>query len=50
MAGNLEVVFLVKKTGVTVTRNFTSQYLCRKFVNKLRYSKALRLISCPLLD
>lgn len=42
----LEVVFLNER-GVRCVRVFDSEYLCRKFVNKLRYSKRCRLISYP---
>lgn len=47
--GRLEVVFLVKESGKTVTREFDSPYRCRLFVNKLKHSKRLQLIAYPLL-
>ena len=42
----LKVIFLNEK-GERITREFDSEYLCRKFVNKLRFSKRCRLISYP---
>lgn len=42
----LTVIFLNEK-GERVIREFDSEYLCRKFVNKLRFSKRCRLISYP---
>ena len=48
MYGELSVVFLVKETGARVTKTFDSEYLCRKFVNKIKHSKKCALISCPL--
>lgn len=47
---NLRVVFQIVETGARVERFFDSEYLCRKFVNKLRHSKRCRLISYPLFS
>lgn len=44
----LEVIFLVIKSGERVSKIFTSEYECRKFVNKLRHSKSCQLVSYPL--
>lgn len=43
----LEVVYEIRETGVQLRRVFDSEYLCRKFVNKVRHSKKVALISCP---
>lgn len=43
----LKVVFLNEK-GARVEKEFDSEYLCRKFVNKLRHSKHCQLVSFPL--
>lgn len=43
----LRVVFLVLDSGARVEKVFDSEYLCRKFVNKLKHSKRCRLISYP---
>ena len=43
----LRVVFLVIESGARVEKVFDSEYLCRKFVNKLRHSKRCKLISYP---
>ena len=48
--GKLEVIFMVKETGVKVTKVFDSPYHCRLFVNKLKHSKRLCLIAYPILD
>lgn len=45
-----EVTFLVLETGKRVTREFNNYLECRKFCNKLRYSKRCRLISSPLFE
>lgn len=45
-----EVVYLIRESGVKVTKNFDSPYLCRRLVNKLRHSKKCELISCPMLE
>ncbi len=42
------VTFIVVDTKTTVSRRFTSEYLARKFVNKLKHSKRCRLVSYPL--
>ena len=44
----MKVVFIVKKTGARVTKEFNSEYLCRQFVNKLKRSKRLDLVSYPM--
>lgn len=41
------VTFLVRDSGAVVERVFDSPYRCRLFVNKLRHSKTLQLISYP---
>lgn len=41
------VTYIVLKSGVKVERHFDSYYLCKKFVNKLRYSSKCSLISYP---
>ena len=48
--GRLEVVFLVNETGERVTKLFDSPYHCRLFVNKLKHSKRLSLVSYPILN
>ena len=41
-----KVVF-INERGARVSKVFTSEYECRKFVNKARYSKRIRLVSYP---
>ena len=43
----LRVVFQVIKTGSYVEKYFDSEFLCRKFVNKLRHSNRCRLVTYP---
>lgn len=45
--GFYEVRFIVRATGIAVTRGFDSPYLAWKFVNKLRHSKKCMLVSYP---
>ena len=42
----LIVVFLNER-GQRVRKEFDSEFLCRKFVNKLKHSKRCRLLSYP---
>lgn len=42
-----DVTFVVLSSKTEVTKSFDSEYLCRKFVNKLRYSKKCKLLSYP---
>lgn len=42
------VRFLIVESGIVVDKDFESYIKCRNFVNKLRFSKKCRLISCPL--
>lgn len=44
------VTFIVKESGQKVTKEFESAYLCRKFINKLRFSKRLTLVSYPNIN
>ena len=46
---NLTVVYLVLASNTRVEREFHSYYACRQFVNKLRHSKKVRLLSYPNL-
>ena len=46
--GFLEVVFIVRESGTKLVRNFDSEYLARKFVEKVKRSKKLILVSYPL--
>lgn len=50
MSGFYKVIFLVNATKTRVTRKFSSPYLARKFVNKLRYSKRCTLLAYPVFD
>ena len=43
----LRVVFQVIESGNFVEKYFDSEYLCRQFVNKCRYSRRVRLVSYP---
>ena len=47
LAGLLKVTFIVNATGARLTRVFDSEYLARRFVNKLRFSKKCTLVSYP---
>ncbi len=44
----LEVVYLVVDSNVRVSKSFESEYLCRKFVSKIKKSKRCALISYPI--
>lgn len=46
-ASNYNVTFIVRNTGVKLTKGFDSEYMARKFVNKLRHSKRCILVSYP---
>lgn len=41
----MEVTFKIMSTGEVITSTFTSYYVGEKFINKLKYSKKLQLIS-----
>lgn len=43
-----EVRLVVLENKTTVTKEFTSEYLARQFVNKLKHSKKCRLLFYPL--
>lgn len=45
--GFLKVTYIVNKSGVRLTKGFDSEYLARKFVNKLRRSRVCTLVSYP---
>ena len=45
-----EVTFLVLESGERVTRTFKNYLECKRFCNKLRYSKRCRLVSYPLFE
>lgn len=42
-----EVSFIVLKTNNVVTKKFESEYLARRFINKVKRSKKCRLLSYP---
>lgn len=46
--GNYKVRYLINTSQTMLTRTFSSEYLARKFVNKLKHSKRCTLISYPL--
>lgn len=48
--GYHKVVFIVRESGVKVTKGFDSYYKCEKFVNKVKRSKKLKLVACPLFE
>lgn len=43
--GNVSVTFLVKESGARLTRFFDSEFLARKFINKLRHSRKCTFLS-----
>lgn len=43
-----EVTYIVNAIGVRLTRSFESEYLARKFVNKLRHSRKCTLVAYPV--
>ena len=45
-----EVTYMVKETGVVLTKVFHSEYLARKFVNRVVHGKRCVLVSCPLFS
>lgn len=45
-----EVILMNLKTGERFTKTFESLFLCRKFVNKCKYSRKVKVISYPLFD
>ncbi len=46
--GFYKVTFIENETRRVLLRSFDSEYLCRKFVNKLKHSKRCTLLSSPL--
>lgn len=44
------VTFLVIESNTRVSKGFDSAYKCKNFVNKVRHSKKLRLLSYPYFD
>lgn len=46
----LEVVLVNLKNGERFSKYFSSLFLCRKFVNKCKYSKSVRVLSHPAFD
>lgn len=46
--GENDVVFLENKSGKRLVRQFDSPYIAEKFVNKVRRSRKLTLISYPI--
>lgn len=42
-----EVSFIVLESNTEITKTFYSEYLAKKFVNKLKHSKKCKLISYP---
>lgn len=47
-SGYYKVCFVVNATKMELTRSFDSEYLARKFVNKLKHSKKCTLLAYPL--
>ncbi len=47
---NYQVTFVVRESGDLITKNFDSLYRCQVFVNKLKHSKKLQLLTYPLSD
>lgn len=45
--GYYKVRFIENATGEWLVKSFHSEYLAKKFVNKLRYSKRCTLVSYP---
>lgn len=43
-----DVVFIEKKSGRKLVRKFTSPYLAKQFVNKVKHSTKLILVSYPI--
>lgn len=48
--GKNSVVFMDKKTGVRLQNNFDSLYQAKCFVEKIKRSKDVVLISYPMFD
>jgi len=44
--GFYRVNFIVNASGVKLTRAFDSEYMARKFANKVKFSKNTTLVSC----
>lgn len=47
-SGYYKVCFVVNATKSELTRCFNSEYLARRFVNKLKHSKKCTLLAYPL--
>ena len=41
-------VTFINERGNHVTKHFDSEFLCRKFVNRLKHSKKCVLVSYPI--
>ena len=48
--GENDVVFITRDSGRKLVRNFDSPYLAMQFANKVKRSKKLVLVSCPIMD
>ena len=46
----MSVTYIVKKTGRVIKKEFDSEFLCRKFVNKIKHSKVCELVSYPVFN
>lgn len=46
----MKVEYIVNDSGTRLIKTFESPYLCRKFVEKVRRSKKLTLVSWPLFN
>ncbi len=44
-----KVTYRIRESGVVITKEFGSPYLCRALVAKLKRSKKCELLSYPLL-
>ena len=45
-----EVLLLNMKTGKRFVKTFDSLFLCKKFVDKCKYSKKVKVLAYPIFD
>lgn len=43
----MKVKFYIVETGKVVEKEFESEYFARRFVNKARRGKKIKIIQCP---
>ena len=45
-----EVILINMETGKRFVKSFDSLFLCKKFVNKCKYSRKVKVVAYPIFD